>query len=251
MSLTIDINGYCNLDCDFCYQDLDGSTLPKDKLMRVVDENSHLDVVELGGGEPFLDVRINDLVKTLREKGKLIHISTNGSRIPPGFLELDDAVREGTQVQVSLHASNPELYRQITGKDLFHRVVENIGRLKERYTTVVSTAVYQKNVVDVPHIVELVYRMGVPLRVNPVFPEGKGKEVELLTPQQIGQLTGYLLAQHLAKRRMVDSPLIHPNVCGALEQSYGLPKRGPCPIEAGTKLYISPRGERFNCEFMR
>ena len=38
-NLTIDINGYCNEACKFCYQNLDGSTLSEDEILKLVDEN--------------------------------------------------------------------------------------------------------------------------------------------------------------------------------------------------------------------
>ena len=34
---TIDINGYCNLRCAFCYQDLDGSELSPERVLAIAE----------------------------------------------------------------------------------------------------------------------------------------------------------------------------------------------------------------------
>ena len=73
-NLTIDINGTCNEQCRFCYQDLDGSVLSEEVILRAVDEAKSLGVVEIGGGEPFLDKRIVQLIKNIRESKPVIFI---------------------------------------------------------------------------------------------------------------------------------------------------------------------------------
>ena len=137
--LTIDINGYCNEACQFCYQNLDGSSLPEQEIARIIGSNPHAKTVEIGGGEPFLDPRIVRLTKTIREKEKNVHISTNASFIPKEFLDLEDSVREGVQIQASIHGSNPETYGKIHGRNLFDKVVENIWKIKPRFSTLMTS----------------------------------------------------------------------------------------------------------------
>src|SRR3989338_2466197 len=97
--LTVDINGFCNERCRFCYAKLNGSILPEKEIMKLVD-NSDADVVEIGGGEPFLDKRIVRIIREIRER-KRVHISTNATLIPAGLLDLEQKVKEGTQIQTS------------------------------------------------------------------------------------------------------------------------------------------------------
>ena len=248
-TLTIDVNGYCNLGCEFCYQNLDGSELSEEEILKILDKNPNFADIEIGGGEPFLHKDIISIIKSMREKGKKLHISTNATRIPEGFLELEDRLRQGSQVQVSLHASNPELYKKITKKDLFNAVIDNIGKIKPRYSTLISSAIYQANFDDVPNIVDLSSELELPLRVSLVFPVGNGKNVDLLTAKQIGDLKSYLLFKKI-EGNMIDSPIIHENNCVALQNFYGIVKRGICPADSG-KLYVSPAGEEYNCEFLR
>lgn len=247
MVLTIDINGSCNQNCEFCYQNLDGSILPESEILRIVDESSSTETVELGGGEPFADSRIVGLIKSIRGRGRNVHVSTDGVVIPDGLLALEKRIRDGTQIQVSLNASNAELNSAITGRNYFDRVIGNILVLRDSFPTVVSTVVYGRNIHDVPNIVGLTKSLDIPLRINLAFPVGKGKDVKLLNEREVDQLRGYLLAQK-AQGVKVDSPLIHKNNCGALEIAYGIKKCGDCPLQCG-KRYVSPSGENGRCEF--
>ena len=250
MGLTVDLNGICNIGCEFCYQNLDGSTLSERAIYKITDE-SEFDTVEIGGGEPLIDKRIIPIIKGIREKGKSVHISTNATFIPEGVLDLEDKIRKGTTVQVSLHASNPKLYEEITGRNLFNNVIKNIGRIKPKYDTVMSSVVYQRNLDDVQNLVGLAEELELPLRINLVFPIGNGKNVKLLTQKQIDQLRGYLLVERIKRGSMIDSPLIHESNCTALEKGYGIEKKGLCPVDCDMKRYVSPRGEVYDCEFLQ
>lgn len=276
--LTIDINTSCNLECKFCYQDLDGSSLSKDDIFKIVDANPNSSIIEIGGGEPFLHSEILDIITGLREKGKKVHISTNATEIPKDFLDLDERIRHETEVQISLHASNPQLYGKITGRNLFDKVIKNIGIIKPKYKALITSAIYNENFNDVPDIVNLVNELDLPIRINLVFPIGKGKNVELIGPRKIDQLRNYLLGQKLQKGNLIDSsllccvekvpktgaywsinpsrlstvpPLLHINNCAALESYYGIEKKVSCPVDCGTKKYISSRGEIYSCEFVK
>ncbi len=248
MTLTIDINGTCNLDCEFCYQHLDGSELSADEVMQHIQQR-HPGTVEIGGGEPLMHKGLLEILQKIATSGRTSHVSTNATFIPKGMLGLEQSVRGLTTIQVSLHAGNAELYREITGRDMFDRVLRNTERFRERYQTLISTVVYQKNFDNIPRIVELADNLQVPLRVNLVMPVGKGKNVALLDHGQIQQLRTYLFSEKLNGKN-VASPLLKPNNCTALENAYGFPKQGGCPLDCGIKQYITPRGETRGCEFV-
>ncbi len=252
-NLTIDINGFCPLRCKFCYQNLDSSMLPEEEIYRIVDSDPKFNIIEIGGGEPFIDPRIIRIIENLRNRNKSLHISTGGVVIPEGFMDLSDKLREGIQVQFSIHYSNQELFKTVAQQkdgSLFDKIIENLKLVKQKYVTVVSTTVYQENIDDLPNIVDLACSLEVPIRINPAYPIGNGRNVELLTAYQLDQLRGYLLTQKIMRRGMVESPLIHKNNCAAITNAYGIPKQGPCPIDCAAKKYVSPRGETFQCEFV-
>ena len=254
-NLTVDILERCNLECEFCYQESGSAILTADDVGRIVDDNPDFGSIEIGGGEPFLHGNIVEIVRYIREQGRKAHVSTNATIIPKSLLELDDIIREDTQIQVSLHASNAELYKEITNKDMFDDVISNIERLKPAYSTLISSTVYQKNYDDVPNIVNLAGELGVPVRINLVFPSGKGADVDMLTQWQVDQLRGYLLGQKIMRKGNIESPLCHADNtggvnCAALETHYGLQKKYECPVDCGAKKYISPKGMERICEFL-
>jgi molybdenum cofactor biosynthesis enzyme MoaA len=243
--LTVSINAYCNLACEFCYQKLDGSQLSVVGVLAL----SHVKPgqnVQIDGGEPMLYPKIVPLVDRL-SKDNHVHISTNGTYIPEGFLSLDDAVRKNVELQVSLHASNSRLYAAITGHDLFDTVMNNIDSFRNRYATGLSCAVYDKNFDDIPEIIDLSRKNGLPLRVNLVFPINN--TVKLLEPRQVDQLKSYLLSRKISGDN-IDSPLLHDNNCHAISKYYGMDKKGVCPVDCNSKIYINPRGEIRSCEFI-
>ncbi len=221
--LTIDINNpqkQCNLACEFCYSwDLEG-ILSLEDIKKVVEYNPQHTLIELGGGEPMLHKEIVAIVSYLTlDAHKNVHIATNGTYVPKQLYELPDIARQSIQIQVSLHASTSALFGVITGNfSLFDKVLQHLTELKTTFSTIVNTALYQKNYDDLPNIVELVHQYDVPHRINLVMPVGRGKEVALLTAQQIAEVTSYLLNKK-SDGYTVDSPLLRPNTCPVLQKT--------------------------------
>ncbi|MEK6899786.1 MAG: radical SAM protein, partial [Nanoarchaeota archaeon] len=207
-------------------------------------------LIEFGGGEPLLHKEITDIISYLTlDMDKRVHIATNGTYVPPALLSLPKESRNKTHLQVSLHASDERLYGEITGKPrLFERVMHNLPIFKEYFVTLVNTVAYQRNFEDVPNIVELVKKYDLPHRVMLAFPEGRGKDIALLSPGQIAELTSYLLAEK-ASGAGIESSLLRPNHCPAISKAYGFPVEGACPAEAGYKKYITASETR-GCEFL-
>ena len=168
--------------------------------------------------------------------------------LPKGFLDLESQVKEKVFVQASVNASNPQLYNEIHGKNLYHKALENIKKIKSFFKTTLSSTIYQENLNDVPNLINLADNLNLPIRFNLVFPVGKGKDVDRLDAKQVDQLRGYLLKQRILKGAKIDSPLIHTNNCPALAKTYKIQKEGSCPLDHG-KVYVSPNGERKGCEF--
>ena len=251
--LTLDINNpqqYCNLACEFCYSwNLEGMLSLAD-IKKTVQENQKHSQMEIGGGEPLLHPDIANIVLYLTiNAGKYVHIATNGTYVPQPLLALPKESRDRTQIQVSLHASNAQLFGEITGKqNLFERVLHNIPIFTDYFMTSINTVVYSKNVDDIPSIVELVAQYDLPHRVMLAIPQGKGKNMTLVSAGQIADITGYLLAQR-ARGLKIESPLLQLNNCPAIARAYGIPQAGICPAQTGLKKYVHPYGTT-RCEFL-
>ncbi|MFC1698133.1 hypothetical protein ACFL1H_07360, partial [Nanoarchaeota archaeon] len=74
---------------------------------------------------------------------------------------------------------------------------------------------------------------------------------KVLNHDEVDRLRGYLLNQRLLKGNKIDSPLLHANNCQVIHDIYGIEKISECPIDNNTKMYISPRGEIKQCEFIK
>jgi len=248
VNLILDINASCNESCKFCSKEIDGSSMQINDVLQIADENKG--EIGISGGEPLLHPDFLTILRETRKRNRKVIVATNLTEVPEGLLDLEEEIRKDTVIQVSLHASNPELYRQITGRDLYWKVMSNLDRISTRFRTSISCAVYQDNYEDVENLVNLAYEIGLPIRVNLVMPIGNGRKVALLNERQIDQLRGYLLVEKLRKGSLVDSPLVHRNNCHALSNYYGLEKFGDCPVDAGSKVYFDVHGNKHCCEFL-
>lgn len=249
-TLTMDINGECNLNCEFCYQGLDGNILNNSQIFDIMREKMDFDVVELGGGEPFLHKELDMIIANLIKLNKKINISTNAAFIPKAILNLEKSLRNNVTMQISLHASNKDAYESIAGYDYFDNVLKNTGILKQLYKSSFNAVIYNKNFNQVKDILSIAYGLGMPIRVSPVMPVGRGRNIEKLSEEQINLLKGALLLEKINGKEIY-SPLIERTNCPALNESYGISGAEPCSLKLGKKEYINQKGETFGCEFIR
>ncbi|MGV8162412.1 MAG: radical SAM protein [Candidatus Nanoarchaeia archaeon] len=253
-NITIDVSGKCNLDCEFCRVP-DSTDMSLDKVIEIADSNDAA-IVNISGREPFLYKDLLGLVTKLSAPKRMIHLSTNGTLIPEGLLDLPEEIRNGIVVQVSLPAGSKELYKEITGKDYLDKVIDNAKLLRDKYKVVLSTAIYDKNFDDVENILNISRDLKLPLRVNLIMPEGKGKDVKLLDDNQLNYLKGVLLVERIKRRDerngYISSQLLNDNICPALAEAYNLELKGNCQIEKCDKIkYFDSLGNEYPCEFYK
>lgn len=127
----------CNLKCIFCYSriaELKGKA-PKPGYYGSLNPRA---ITISQYGEPFVvgTERVVEIVRKLRERfGDVrIDIQTNGTILDPEILG-----SEADIVMISLDAGSRESYAEITGRDHFEKVVENIERMSEQTYTAVRT----------------------------------------------------------------------------------------------------------------
>jgi MoaA/NifB/PqqE/SkfB family radical SAM enzyme len=247
--LTVDVSGKCNLNCEPCYQYLDGSELTIKQIEHIVKDNPHASVVNIGGGEPMQHKNIIPIIQLVYDAQKKAHISTNATIIPKEILTLDDAIKNNTSIQVSINAATKETYKAVTGHDLFERVLQNVELLKSNYHTTLSAMIYRTNFHEVESIMNLGEQLGLPVRFGLVLPAGKGKNVEKITPEEANWLRGTLLLKEIAKPGVIYGPLVHQINCPILASVYNLgnQKGFECLKD---KVYHNSRGTQTSCEFL-
>ncbi len=186
--LIVEINRQCNFSCFFCPVPIEKTKkeLPLTKIKELLESkeveryvlkrNGKFIYLGIGGGEPLLHSSINEIIELFSNKSGYVVLSTNLSKIPDGFMDVL-ASHENVIIQVSLHASNPELFKTITRVDAFMFVLNNIRRLIERVGSrrvLVNTVVSEKNEDDVFNIFHVLRKLGVSkLRLHPMIVDGR------------------------------------------------------------------------------
>ncbi len=134
----LDVNtDRCNHACTFCdgyYRELSASSLPWERLERLVDEMIEVGVlaVVIAGdrGEPMLHPRIADLLERLTGGGIAVGLYTNGSVLTARALR---ALRDVAWIRVSLDAGTPETHQRIhnypSHRRDFARLLDNVAAL--------------------------------------------------------------------------------------------------------------------------
>lgn len=130
--LRISITDNCNFRCTYCMPDESYEFLPPSHLMTP-DEIFQLakTFVELGvkkiritGGEPLVRKDFLEIMEKLSELPVELTLTTNGVLIDK---YLDDLIAMGVRsINISLDTLNPIKFHQITKRNQFHKVLQNI-----------------------------------------------------------------------------------------------------------------------------
>lgn len=152
--LRISLTDNCNLRCFYCMPEEKYAFAPAAKLMQVdeIETIAKLFVehgvkkIRLTGGEPLVR---KDAPKILKSLGKLdieLAITTNGIRVDEMLTELLGANIKS--INISLDTLIPEKFLQITRRDLFQRVRNNIDLLLRHNIRVKINVVVMKGLND-------------------------------------------------------------------------------------------------------
>lgn len=165
----------CNLRCVFC-SDRDASPaaytdLTLDQFLQFADPMDKASRVQIyGWGEPFFNPNYEQIFNYVVEHypGTRIHVSTNGTLLTDKWI--DRLLAYGKcLINVSLNAATAETYAQVTQRDLFDRVVDNLRRLVQAkqqrgiddFVITVSFVTIKPNIHDLPRFVELCAELGI------------------------------------------------------------------------------------------
>ncbi|MEM4325925.1 MAG: radical SAM protein [Candidatus Pacearchaeota archaeon] len=160
-----EITGKCNLGCEVCYNKELMKYFKNIEVGAVLQNVSRGDVVYLGGGEPMLHKNIEEIVQGIIDIGAEVVISTNGT--------IYKKIPKEAQIQVSLWTLEPNLYKKIlngTGRQL-ENVLNNVKRyISDGNTLFINMPVYEANLSEIKSVSDYADSLGVPLRINPIFP---------------------------------------------------------------------------------
>jgi cyclic pyranopterin phosphate synthase len=155
--LRISLTDKCNLRCVYCIPAEGVELLPHDEVLRNEEFLHFIGIfVDLGvekirftGGEPLVRRGVVDIIAKTRElhPGIELCLTTNGILLDE---VLDDLYRTRVKkLNISLDTMSAERYREITGRNLFKRVISNIERaISYNYFDIKINAVLFKESAD-------------------------------------------------------------------------------------------------------
>ena len=131
ISVELSLSNRCNLECIWCSdlelrkksdKDIDFEVLKK--LFNDLAEHGTTGIVIEGGGEPTLYSRFNDVVSYIKSLGLSVGLITNGVR-----MQYEEHLDDFDWIRISLDAANKQQFYEGKKRDLFERVMSNIGKI--------------------------------------------------------------------------------------------------------------------------
>ena len=181
--LRITLTHVCNFSCFFCHMEGEGDNggeLTADEIALVAKVGKEFGIrsVKLTGGEPTLRRDLPEIIRKLKEVGiEEVSMTTNGFLLDKIAGKLKEAGLD--RVNISLHASTPQLFKEVTNVDGFERVIKGIKesvRVGLRPIKL-NFVVTKKNANDAFKVIELAEELGVDeVHLIELHPVGLGKE---------------------------------------------------------------------------
>jgi len=171
--LYLEVTNRCNLLCETCPRTFEALEPPKDMdwnlFTRIVDQVPNVARVVLHGvGEPMLVKTLPQMIRYLKDRGTYVLFNTNGTLLAPRKRReiIDTGLDE---LRVSLDAAEAASFLRVRGKDMFDRIVRNIGEFTELQRRIGATTPrvslwltgLKETVDELPEFVRLAARIGV------------------------------------------------------------------------------------------
>jgi len=175
----------CNLRCTHC-STVAGIPLNKELTTEQISD-SFEKLKEMGtksiifmGGEPFMKLRIMDLILYATHVFDNVHIETNGMFLPINFIEfIKNNNIDNLTIFISIEDSNSEYNDSIRGNGHLEQAIVTIKKLKQAGIPVAirSTLFSNNNYVGV---IELAKGLGVKVIFVRFLQQGRGKALDLM-----------------------------------------------------------------------
>lgn len=192
--MRISITDRCNLRCRYCMPD-GISWIPMEEILTyeelelLVREAAELGIrrIKVTGGEPLVRKGCPSLVGMLKRVPGIeqVTLTTNGVYLAEYARELKENGLDA--VNVSLDTLNPQHFREITGRDELHRVLEGLDAAFQYQIPLKVNAVLQKgkNEEEWPELASLAKERRLDVRFIEMMPIGYGKKYESIANEEI------------------------------------------------------------------
>lgn len=242
----------CNFDCKMCYVHLNEKQIDQPELTlsnwkTIIDDAIEAGMIfaSLSGGECLLVPYFDELYLYLKSKGILVFILTNGYLLSEK-LPLFQA-HPPAHIQVSVYGWDEESYRNVTGRDGYHRVYNAIHNAAELGIPVSVSITASKYLPSIYKIVRHFYESGIGVSVNkwlipPYDSTGRYIDDFILTPSEQVEIDIELL--RATDQSTNFTPADHLPPCGG---GVLTPLQGLTCAAGRTDFSISWKGEMMPC----
>ena len=198
------ITDVCNLKCKHCYsEDNTIRDLPLQQLKEIFDKYLKAILkwnikgeISLTGGEPILRNDFFELLDYIYRRWEenpcfLVSLMSNGTLITEELVfRLKSYWPMLPAVQISMDGVCKETHEALRGKGIFAKTKDSFSLLNEHgFGTALHFVVHKKNYRDAFDILELGEELNVKrITLSRLVPEGRGKNLGMLTPSELKKL---------------------------------------------------------------
>ena len=220
MSVLFELTYACNLDCEFCYNDVSmgGEPMTFAEYSAVLEELADMGVlnVTFSGGEPLANKDFFAIAGRARELGFVIRIKSNGHALRGAVAKRLREEVDPYIVEVSLHGSSAAVHdKQTRVPGSFDRLLSNLRELRALGIRLkVNSTLTRYNEHELEGIFAICDELGAQIQVDPeVKPRDDGDRtpIDLMaSPAAKARLSSLIRARGAAKRANPDAVVAPP-----------------------------------------
>lgn len=195
----LEITNFCNLKCKHCYGLFkEKITMNLNKFEKVVEElyNQGCTKIVISGGEPLMiGDKIKQYVSILKKYNiPFIALTTNGTL---DTVKDVDIFKMFDLIQVSIDGKK-ETHEKIRGLNTYEKSLKFIKRIQKVNSNFsIMMAVSTINYDEIEEVNSLAKELNVKFALEIVTPCGRGKDLSMITPEQMCRLKSYIIQEHI------------------------------------------------------
>ena len=202
--IQFELTNGCNFNCKFCYKsaNVGKAVFLDDKIFKKVFDFTvdSLNEIAYTGGEPLLHPKFCEFVQNAYEKGKRIHVNTNGTLL--GDIDIS-VLKMLNSLSVTLYGTNDNEYEMNTGNKLGYTMLEKSCKVLKRnnikflINILVDRQVYQRLEEHVQCAIKLgAYR----IKIGKICKIGKAMDIK---SDEVGHSVSFEREVYRALRKMM------------------------------------------------
>jgi len=212
MSVLLELTYRCNLDCYFCYNDLQlrGANLSTEDYFRLLEDLRDLQVMVLvvSGGEPLASPSFWPLGKKARELGFLTRIKSNGHALTKEVAERIKKEIDPYAVEVSLHGASAATHdHQTRVQGSFEKLMTNLHGMRGAGLRIqLKGTLTRWNEQEIEEMFALADKMELPLSFDPVVTPRDNGDREPLSIRASAEATKHLYRVVASRKSNQETP---------------------------------------------